>query len=336
MNNHSFGCGFRRLPLAAATIAAILLAGCSNVPLETPTIVNRNIGSSGTEAAPITIGGVVDSGRTHVVTAGDTIYNISQRNGCTPDALMQLNGVSDPTTLRIGQSLRLPVATKAAVTAVAPGVRVERLDATGWTGTSAATSSAPIVAAVASSIRSGDEDSGASKVESAVRSASEAVDEARTSARSAVESASTKVSERAAEAKGKVASAVESVQAAVPGARFIWPVRGKVLSTFAQNGKGLDISGAVGSIVVAASAGEVLFVGNSVAGYGNLVIVKHTPTLVTAYGHNSKIVVKPGDRVKSGQKIAEMGKDDQGRAVLRFEVRDKGRPVDPMTHLTPQ
>ena len=89
----------------------------------------------------------------------------------------------------------------------------------------------------------------------------------------------------------------------------------------------------MGSIVVAAGAGEVLFVGDNVSGYGQLVIIKHTPTMVTAYGHNSKIVVQPRDKVRSGQKIAEVGKDDKGRAVLRFEVRDKGRAVDPMKFL---
>ena len=86
---------------------------------------------------------------------------------------------------------------------------------------------------------------------------------------------------------------------------------------------------------MAAGAGQILFVGGGVKGYGNLVIVKHTPTLVTAYGHNSKVVVKPGDQVKAGQKIAEMGSTDADGVMLRFEVRDKGQPVDPMKYLPP-
>ena len=92
---------------------------------------------------------------------------------------------------------------------------------------------------------------------------------------------------------------------------------------------------ALTSVVVAAGAGQILFVGGGVKGYGNLVIVKHTPTLVTAYGHNSKVVVKPGDQVKAGQKIAEMGSTDADGVMLRFEVRDKGQPVDPMKYLPP-
>lgn len=330
--------------LAAAVAAALLIAGCSNVPLQQPTIVDRSTGS--TTDTTVVSSSVEDSGRTHTVVAGDTFYNISQRNGCTPSALMSLNGVSDPTTLRIGQVLRLPTSTTTPVTTMPAGVRVERMDTTATarttsntysTASSTSSTSAPIVEAVVSTIRVDDEtSSSAERVKAAVTSAQASAEETRTSVQTAAENASAQVSAKVEEAKTKATAAVESAQAAIPGSRLIWPARGEVLSTYAQNGKGLDIGGAVGSIIVAAGAGEVLFVGDSVAGYGNLVIVKHSPTLVTAYGHNSKIVVKPGDRVKSGQKIAEMGKDDQGRASLRFEVRDKGRPVDPMKHLTPR
>ena len=320
--------------LATAVTATLLIAGCANVSLQQPTIVDRTTNST-TGDAVVATAGVEDSGRTHTVVAGDTLYNISQRNGCTPSALMSLNGVSDPTTLKIGQVLRLPTATTVAVTAMPAGVRVERLDtaATARTTTNTSSTSAPIVEAEVSTVRIDDETSSSvERVKAAVTSAQESAEQARASAQTAAENASAK----AEEAKTKLTTAVEAAQTAIPGSKLIWPARGEILSTYAQNGKGIDIGGAVGSIVVAAGAGEVLFVGDSVAGYGNLVIVKHSPTLVTAYGHNSKIVVKPGDRVKSGQKIAEMGKDDQGRASLRFEVRDKGRPVDPMKHLTPR
>ena len=99
---------------------------------------------------------------------------------------------------------------------------------------------------------------------------------------------------------------------------------------------GVQPGGKVGSIVVAAGAGQVLFVGDGVKGYGNLVIIKHSPTIVTAYGHNSKIVVKVGQSVKAGQKIAELGQSDASEPMLRFEVRDKGKPVDPMRFMAPR
>ena len=130
-------------------------------------------------------------------------------------------------------------------------------------------------------------------------------------------------------------TAEKPAAAVVPGTRMIWPVRGTVLSDFAKNGKGLDIGAAAGSVVVSAGAGEVIFVGSGVKGYGQLVIVRHTPTLVTAYGHNSKIVVQTGDKVKAGQKIAESGNTEAERPMLRFEVRDRGQPVDPMKFLPP-
>ena len=129
----------RHLPVAAATLAAVsalLLSGCSSVPLENAPIVNRNA-SSGETMAPVTtgstashalVGGVEDSGRTHVVAPGDTIYNISQRYGLDASALMQLNAVRDPTTLRLGQTLHLPVSVREGSTAIAPGVRVHRVE----------------------------------------------------------------------------------------------------------------------------------------------------------------------------------------------------------------
>ncbi len=136
---------------------------------------------------------------------------------------------------------------------------------------------------------------------------------------------------KTAETQTRTASALPAV---VPGTRFLWPARGEVISDFAKNGMGLDISGVEGDIVVAAGDGEVIFVGDTVKGYGQLVIVKHAPTIVTAYGHNSKIVVKRGERVKAGQKIAELGKTEAQTPRLRFEVRDKGKPVDPTRYLS--
>lgn len=317
----------RHLPVAAATLAAVsalLLSGCSSVPLENAPIVNRNA-SSGETMAPVTtgstashalVGGVEDSGRTHVVAPGDTIYNISQRYGLDASALMQLNAVRDPTTLRLGQTLHLPVSVREGSTAIAPGVRVHRVEtADAFASESSSPSSA-----------SGAPISSATALPAAGAAAAAAASEK-------ISEASAKASEAVESAKSAVAEKVEQAEAVIPGTRLIWPVRGKVLSDYAKNGKGLDIESSVGSIVVAAGAGEVLFVGDNVSGYGQLVIIKHTPTMVTAYGHNSKIVVQPRDKVRSGQKIAEVGKDDKGRAVLRFEVRDKGRAVDPMKFL---
>lgn len=315
---------------SAAAAAAVMLAGCSSLPLGEVPIVNRNVSESGA-AAPTSggfesrVGGLIDSGRTHTVTVGDTIYNISQRYGVSTSDLMQLNAVVDPTTLKIGQVLHLPRQTQAPVTATSvEGVRVHRLETMAPISTATVVSPAGTHASAEPAITA--------PVVAAGEHASKVVETVKSEAAAAKEFAKTSVETKAETAKE---SAKEAAAAVIPGTRLIWPARGDVLSTFAQNGKGIDIGGAQGSVVVAAGAGQVLFVGDGVTGYGNLVIVKHTPTLVTAYGHNSKVVVKPGDKVKAGQKIAEMGRSDAPRVQLRFEVRDKGKPVDPMKYLPP-
>ena len=297
----------KAFPLRAcgmAVGAAVLLGGCSSLPLGDVPIVDRSVptsgehttaGSQSSSFAPL--GDVRDSGRTHTVTVGDTIYNISVRYGVTPSALMQLNAVTDPTQLAIGRVLHIPESTAAPREVTMPeGVRVNRIE-------HVAPIEAAAVSPAAGSSSSGDQTSTGS-----VPAADPAP---------------------AAKAAEKPAAAV------VPGTRMIWPVRGTVLSDFAKNGKGLDIGAAAGSVVVSAGAGEVIFVGSGVKGYGQLVIVRHTPTLVTAYGHNSKIVVQTGDKVKAGQKIAESGNTEAERPMLRFEVRDRGQPVDPMKFLPP-
>jgi len=118
---------------------------------------------------------------------------------------------------------------------------------------------------------------------------------------------------------------------------FIWPARGPILGTFddAKN-KGLNIGGAAGDPVNASADGRVVYSGNGLRGYGNLIIIKHDATFLTAYAHNRALMVKEGDAVTKGQKIAEMGNSDSDRVMLHFEVRRQGKPVDPLKYLPPQ
>lgn len=120
---------------------------------------------------------------------------------------------------------------------------------------------------------------------------------------------------------------------AEPGIRLSWPAKGKVTGEFNETNKGIDIAGKVGEPVMAASDGKVVYAGNSLRGYGNLVIVKHDNTYLTAYAHNSKLLVKEGDTVRKGQKIAEMGDTDATSAKLHFELRVNGKPVNPTPYL---
>lgn len=115
---------------------------------------------------------------------------------------------------------------------------------------------------------------------------------------------------------------------------WMWPSEGKVIATFDEGkNKGVDIAGKAGQHVVAAGAGKVMYAGSGIRGYGNLVIVKHNNSLLSAYAHNRSIVVKEGQSVTKGQMIAEMGDSDADSVKLHFEIRQQGKPVDPSKFL---
>jgi lipoprotein NlpD len=115
---------------------------------------------------------------------------------------------------------------------------------------------------------------------------------------------------------------------------WMWPSEGRVVATFDEGkNKGVDIAGKAGQQVVAAGAGKVMYAGSGIRGYGNLVIVKHSNSLLSAYAHNRSIVVKEGQSVNKGQMIAEMGDSDADGVKLHFEIRQQGKPVDPSKFL---
>jgi lipoprotein NlpD len=115
---------------------------------------------------------------------------------------------------------------------------------------------------------------------------------------------------------------------------WMWPSDGKIVATFDEGkSKGIDIAGKLGQQVMAAGAGKVMYAGSGIRGYGNLVIVKHSNSLLSAYAHNRSIVVKEGQTVSKGQVIAEMGDSDADSVKLHFEIRQQGKPVDPSRFL---
>lgn len=117
---------------------------------------------------------------------------------------------------------------------------------------------------------------------------------------------------------------------------WIWPTDGTLIGRFASNGslnKGIDIAGQLGQPVLAASNGTVVYAGSGLRGYGELVIIKHSDTYVSAYGHNRRLLVREGQQVKVGQNIAEMGSTGTDRVKLHFEIRRQGKPVDPLQYL---
>ena len=101
------------------------------------------------------------------------------------------------------------------------------------------------------------------------------------------------------------------------------------------NLKGIDIAGTAGQAVLASAPGRVVYAGTGLRGYGKLVIIKHNNTFLSAYAHNRDIVVKEGQQVKRGEKIAEMGSTDADQVKLHFEIRRLGKPMDPLKYLPP-
>lgn len=139
-----------------------------------------------------------------------------------------------------------------------------------------------------------------------------------------------------------VSTASKATNAAAPAAPdsaeetllFKWPTRGNLLAGFDEvKNKGLDIAGKVGDPVLAAADGRVVYAGSGLRGYGNLIILKHNNTYLTAYAHNQTLLVKEDQVIKQGQKIAEMGNSDADQVKLHFEIRRQGKPVDPAKYL---
>ncbi|WP_188981782.1 peptidoglycan DD-metalloendopeptidase family protein [Pseudomonas matsuisoli] len=122
----------------------------------------------------------------------------------------------------------------------------------------------------------------------------------------------------------------------VSSAGWGWPSNGQLIGRFSSNGslnKGIDIAGQLGQPVLAAANGTVVYAGSGLRGYGELLIIKHSDTYVSAYGHNRRLLVKEGQQVKVGQTIAEMGSTGADRVKLHFEIRRQGKPVDPLQYL---
>lgn len=133
----------------------------------------------------------------------------------------------------------------------------------------------------------------------------------------------------------QAATAVESEAMDAAPAEWAWPAKGEVITRFdgTAEANGLDIGGLRGSPVRAAAAGRIVYAGAGLRGYGKLIIIRHNKAILSAYGHNERVLVSEGQTVKLGQVIADMGDSDADRVKLHFEIREYGKPVDPMSYL---
>lgn len=238
--------------------------------------------------------------QTYVVQKGDTLYSIAFMHGVDYREVADLNNLVNPAAIQIGQKLRLnvPVATTVTKVEIKPVV-VQAPAETGGTKTY------PKVGKIAYS-------------EQALAQAEQM------------------------EKGGAVAGAmpIQKTNTALSGddeEGFEWgmPTSGKVVAGFSEseNRKGVDIVGSRGQAIVASASGKVVYSGSGLRGYGKLIIIKHNKTFLSAYAHNDRVLVKEGQSVTKGQKIAEMGNTDADQVKLHFEIRKLGKPVDPAQYL---
>ena len=238
---------------------------------------------------------------TYVVKPGDSLYRIARNNNVDIDTLKRLNNLNDPNQIAVGQVLRL--------SASAGG---------GSTSASAAPVNTPQPIATAPS-KSSEPVPLDAPPGSAAKPADGATPPAATPAQPATPApAATPTPARASDANV---------------INWGWPASGAVTQQFNSNTKGIDLAGSPGDPVVAAADGKVMYSGNGVRGLGNLVIINHQNGFITAYAHNRALLVKTGQNVKRGAKIAEVGQTDTTSPKLHFEIRRQGTPVDPLQYL---
>ena len=267
----------------------------------------------------------------YTVKKGDTLYSIGLEYGYDYKEIALANNIPPPYVIRVGQQLRLKDAKQLAAANAAKepadtGVVVTPLNTDG-----AVSEPAPVAASAPVS--------GITPVLSEPKAIREPYSEQALLAQNTQAKAAGpgKVTEPA---KVDVTRPVEPVKPdAMPGdddvIEWAWPTNGKVVSGFseASSGKGIDIAGAEGQPVMAAAPGKVIYSGSDLRGYGKLVIIKHNKTYLSVYAHNNNILVKEGQFVSRGQKIAEMGNSDAERVKLHFEIRQQGKSVDPAKYL---
>ncbi len=345
---------------AAGLIALVLVVGCATrkpAPIEdrsaqTPSAPVAPPRAAAPPAAP-TASEPDWRPPTYTVKRGDTLHAIALEHGLDYRDIVAWNGIDNPNRIEVGQVLRL-----------APPGDASQGGASGVT-TAPLRAAPPIVAQGAAqspppaSSRNTDTYKSQPKLfkepysEQALRDAQRAAALAPSqpappavavaatppvsAAAPAAVAAPTPSESTAAKAEPKRESRASSADGDDERMQWSWPANGKIVAGFSEtaNLKGIDIGGASGAPVVASAAGKVVYAGSGLRGYGKLIIVKHNATYLSAYAHNREILVKEGQQVTRGQKIAEMGNTDTSDVKLHFEIRKLGKPVDPLKYLPP-
>ncbi|SER71524.1 lipoprotein NlpD [Nitrosomonas sp. Nm51] len=322
-----------RIVFGICGLPFLLLAGCETTKPPAP-VVERTVtpkqiadGLSDTQQAD----------RYYVVQKGDTFYSIALNHGIDQKELAEWNNITDTTNIEPGQRINLSVPSKKTgptlfaipqqsdMPVVDPSLDLPGGTA-GSTNVQAHNPGAQKIKTHPKALKLPYSEQNVARLQYSVNPALNLSQNEYPSPGTRIENAPNYV-----EYDTEIVS-----DASEPG--WIWPATGTLLAPFSNNSKGLKISGQAGQPILATAAGEVVYSGNGLRGYGNLVIIKHDDTLLSAYAHNSKLLVQEGETVVQGQKIAEMGDTDADTTQLHFEIRRHGKPVDPLKFLsaTPQ
>jgi lipoprotein NlpD len=345
--------------LATLVVIAAALAGCvSRTPA--PVVDRRAPAPAKPAPAPVAPAPVAaPQPDTYVVKRGDTLYSIALDSGVDWRELAALNQITDPSKLQVGQVLQVrpPAAAPGPDGVVVSPVTQGPAIAGRPLGTEApppapgAPATGPTPPSVPGSPPAGglrtepkglrlpysDENLAAVQRADATRIAAAPKPEA-PPAVAKPEPAPAAKPEPAPAAKPEAAPAPAPSRPDQNGGEdrvdWAWPAAGKVIATFnGASSKGVDIAGRVGDPVYASAPGRIVYSGEGIPAYGKLVIIRHNGTYLSAYAHNSQILVKEGQTVTRGQKIAEVGSSGAESPRLHFEIRRLGRPVDPMQYL---
>ena len=302
---------------------SLLLAGCGTLRSSVVVEPAPGVVRTGTPANVSAVARTPVPGGSYVVQKGDTLYSIAFRNGVDFRDLAQWNQVAEPYTIWPGQTLALSPALSPARQAPASTVTSQRPAVPAPTPASAPGATAPPVAGTSSTTAS------VAAVGHPTPAASVGV----------VPVAGVPAPAPAAVPPPTAPAALPpAASRAVSGLAWRWPADGSVGRRFKSDDAipGIEIVGQSGAPVRSAADGVVVYSGNGLVGYGELVIIKHSDSLLSAYGHNRKRLVKEGQRVTAGQQIAEMGSTGAARAGLEFQIRKDGSPVDPLGYLPPR
>ena len=301
------------------------MAGCASRSLNPPPVVER---STGVRAVPAPPGSVVTapdgSTQLYTVKRDDTLFSIAKRFNTIPAELANWNSLGTNSRLRVDQVLQVSRPNASAPNAAALGSDNAPVAVTQPIGSESVEqrplgspgTSPPIATPDNAPLKIGPRGLKRPYSEATLAEFSKPDAGAAPSAAVAVEAAKPQATEAAA----RIA--------------WAWPASGKVVDTFVEGKtKGVDIAGKSGDAVLAAADGKVIFSGSRVRGYGNFVIVRHSAELLSVYAHNKTNLVKEDAVVTKGQKIAEMGNTDADSVKLHFEIRQGGKPVDPLKFL---